>query len=311
MHAKMPVKDRAKGQWYSILRYFGIDDCFLNKRNGPCPLPPCGGGRDRYRWNDKSGHGEYYCTKCGSGEGFQLLMKLHGWTFPELARRIEEFLGDGATNYKPKSQKDPAVAIRKVMEEALIIKPGDEVSRYLKARGLFRMTQDLMFHPALYEAETRQNLPAMIAPVRNVNGVVISIHRTYLQAGEKAKINSPKKIMPPIGTVNGGAIRLSPVSSHIGVAEGIETAIAAQMIFDVPVWSVISANGLTTFELPNGVEEVAIFGDNDVNFTGQHATFDLARRLSHKAVRVHVHIPDVPGQDWADVLLERGVAANG
>ena len=62
---------------------------------------------------------------------------------------------------------------------------------------------------------------------------------------------------------------------------------------------------MTTFKPPEGVKEVTVFGDNDNNFTGQRAAFDLAHWLSLKGIETHVRIPDVPGQDWADVLLQK------
>lgn len=311
MHSNVPVKERARGQWYQILRSLGVDDGFLKKRNGPCPL--CVGGTDRFRWKDTDGRGEYYCTKCGPGDGFQLLMKLHSWTFPETACRIEGYLGDGATNtqYTPKPKGDPAVAIQKVISESRTITRDDEVCQYLEGRGLYGIPQDLLLHPALYETGTRRSYPTMIGLMRDVNGVVICIHRTYLQAGEKAKISSPRKMMTPVGTVNGAAVRLFSAGHHLGIGEGIETCMSAHQLFNIPVWAAISANGITTFEPPEGVKEVTVYGDNDQNFTGQRAAYVLANRLALKGITTHVRIPDEPGQDWADVLLQKQEVAHG
>jgi len=303
MRDNVQIKERAQGRWYQILRGLGVEDSFLNKRNGPCPL--CGGGTDRFRWKDTDGHGGYYCNKCGPGDGFDLLMKLHPWKFRETACRIEEYLGDGASNYKPKPKNDPAVAIKRVMGEAQAITQGDEVSRYLEGRGLYGIPSDLLFHAALYESETSKTFPAMIALVKNVEGVVVSVHRTYLQAGEKAKINSPRKMMTPVGTVNGATIRLYPVESHIGIAEGIETCIAAHQLFNIPVWAAISAGGVKTFKPPEGVNRVTVYSDNDRNFVGQSAGYELAKKLSLKGVQVEVKVPFHAGDDWADVLLQK------
>jgi putative DNA primase/helicase len=309
MHNNVPAKERAKGQWYQILRSLGVEDSFLNKRNGPCPL--CGGD-DRYRWKDTNDRGEYYCNQCGPGDGFQLLMKLHSWTFPETACQIEEFLGTGTTvKHTPKPKNVPSIAINKVISESRAITPGDEVCQYLEDRGLCGIPQDLLFHPALYESETKKTFPAMIALVRDLNGVVVCAHRTFLQAGEKAKISSPRKMMSPVRTVNGATIRLFSTDSHIGLAEGIETAIAAHQIFNIPVWAAISANGVKTFEPPEGINEVTVFGDNDRNFNGQRAAYDLANRLSLKGITAYVRIPDKTGQDWADVLLQKQEVMHG
>lgn len=103
------------------------------------------------------------------------------------------------------------------------------------------------------------------------------------------------------GTVpNGSAVRLSDVSPVMGIAEGIETALAASDRFELPVWAALNANLLAEWEPPFGVTEVAIFGDNDTNFTGQAAAYQLARRLARKNITASVHIPSQIGTDWAD-----------
>ena len=47
----------------------------------------------------------------------------------------------------------------------------------------------------------------------------------------------------------------------LGIAEGIETALAASYRFGVPVWSAI----LESWEPPTGVKRMIVFGDNDEN----------------------------------------------
>ena len=68
----------------------------------------------------------------------------------------------------------------------------------------------------------------------------MTLHRTFLRpdGSGKAEMRSPRKLMP--GTVpEGSAIRLGPVGAVLGIAEGIETALAASMMFEMPVWSAI------------------------------------------------------------------------
>ena len=112
---------------------------------------------------------------------------------------------------------------------------------------------------------------------------------------------SPRKMMP--GQLPDGAcVMLSdwPGYGAIGVAEGIETALAASARFEIPVWAAISSNMLAKWNPPVGAEEVAIFGDNDPKFGGQAAAYSLAHRLAVKGLNVSVHIPQLPGTDWAD-----------
>jgi putative DNA primase/helicase len=142
--------------------------------------------------------------------------------------------------------------------------------------------------------------PAMLATVTDAAGRAVSMHRTYIQDGRKAPVPAPKKLMQGL-PLAGAAIRLTPVSRTLGVAEGIETALACLQQFDVPTWACVSAGVLEAFEPPAGVEHVIVFGDHDDNFTGQAAAYRLAHRLARKAIEVEVCIPPAPG-DWLDHL---------
>jgi putative DNA primase/helicase len=115
---------------------------------------------------------------------------------------------------------------------------------------------------------------------------------------------SPRKMMP--GTVPEGAcVRLCDghPGSVLGIAEGIETALAASRLFEIPVWSAISSSLLAKWQPPDGVEEVVIFADNDPKFGGQAAAYHLAYRLA-RTLQVSVKMPPREGMDFADVLFE-------
>jgi putative DNA primase/helicase len=113
-------------------------------------------------------------------------------------------------------------------------------------------------------------------------------------------VDKVKKLMEglPIAT---SCVRLSDVVPLIGIAEGIETAFAASVIFGFPVWASTSAFGMEKWEPPQGVEEVVICADNDISFTGQAAAFQLAKRLNLKGVKARVEIPPMSGVDWCDL----------
>ena len=117
-------------------------------------------------------------------------------------------------------------------------------------------------------------------------------------------MTSPRKLMP--GELpDGSAVRLSEFNGGIiGIAEGIETALSASALYQIPVWAAINAGNLAKWIPPEGTEEVAIFGDNDPKFAGQAAAYALARRLASKNTPVTVHIPPMPGTDWADVYMK-------
>ena len=297
------VRQVAQGKWRGILVALGFQPEMLSGKHQPCPA--CG-GTDRFRFDDKNGAGSFYCSVCGAGDGVQLVMRVKDWDFATAAREIEKAAGFVKPEaLKPaKSDEEKVRALRRVWQESLPITEGDEAYRYLVGRGLPvpPKSPSLRFHPRLAyrDGDELHHYPAMIALVTAPDGSGATIHRTYLKDGKKAPVASPKKIMPGL-PLSGAAVRLSPVGECLGIAEGIETAMAASERFSIPTWSCISAAGMESFIPPEGVKQVWIFADNDANFTGQKAAYVLAHRLALAGIAVRVEIPDETGKDWADL----------
>lgn len=142
----------------------------------------------------------------------------------------------------------------------------------------------------------------MVAKVTDADGKGTALHRTYLTStGHKAGLPVVKKVLgnlPP-----GAAIRLFPPAECLGIAEGIETALAASRRFGVPVWAAISAGGLKCWTPPESTWHVMVFGDNDENYTGQAAAFALAKSLTAIGISTEIHVPTIKGADWCDQAL--------
>lgn len=301
MGDRLDVRTAAQGRWRSILLSLGVDERALSGKHGPCPL--CG-GRDRFRFDDKDGRGTYFCSGCGAGDGVKLAMGITGQTFKDTARQIERLAGVvQPTASKPeRTDDDKRAALRRVWSESKPIQRGDEAALYLAGRGLrlYDLPEAVRVHPALryQDGETVGTYAAMLATVTAPDGRAVSLHRTYLQDGRKAPVGAPKKLMQGL-PLSGAAIRLTAVSEVLGIAEGVETALAASELFEAPVWSCVSAQGIESFEPPAGVKEVIVFADHDENFAGQAAAYRAAHRLKLKGFEVEVCIPQEPG-DWLD-----------
>lgn len=296
------VSEIATGRWPSILMYFGIEERFLKNKHGECPI--CG-GKDRYRFDDKAGRGTWICNQCGAGDGFALLEKYKGWTFKEAAYQVELIAGN-VTAKAIKEDSDEAkkmAAVKRIWNDAEPVSKGDPVWLYLNRRiGLELIPACLRFHPALpyVDGESVDYFPALVAAVSNHENQGIGVHRIYLtSAGEKAPVEKAKKLMAG-RPLNGGSIKLGAAGEVLGIAEGIETALAASRKFSVPVWAAISAGLLEQWMPPESVKTVIVFGDNDASYTGQASAYALAKKLRLKGVNADVRIPELVGTDWAD-----------
>ena len=305
MHASKPrTANEAVGRWPGILATLGIDQSFLQNKHGPCPI--CN-GTDRYRFDDKDGRGTFICSHCGSGDGFKLLQAVLGWSFSEAAKQVDRIVGTVPAGPIAPQRTDESkiLALTKVWAGSRPVVRNDPVWLYLNRRlGIQEVPAGLRLHPGLRytdaDGKDLGSFPAMVAKIRYPDGRPASIHRTYLTAdGEKAPVPQVKKIMAgkPLNT---GAVRLSAVGPCLGIAEGIETALAASARFSVPVWAATNATLLESWVPPAGVERVLIASDNDASFTGQSAAYGLARRLVQRGIAVEIQIPAEMGRDWAD-----------
>lgn len=302
------VKEAARGRWGSILTSLALDEAQLRGRMGPCPV--CG-GKDRWRYTDYRGNGDSICSQCGHMDGFDLLMRINGWDFREARKAVGELIPQ-ATYTKPQDEnrEKARASLNRLRQEAVPASEVQSVVRYLRGRGL-EVPPSLRAHPELPyydDGHVLGHYPAMLGRVVAKSGKPVTYHRTYVTDTGKAPVPSPRKLMRTARGTKGWAIRLYPADTDIVIAEGIETAIACKVLWGIPAWSVVSANGMLDFEPPEGIKRIIVAGDNDANFTGQAAAYEKARRLAAKGYEADVRIPPDQG-DWNDFLAEhKGVA---
>ena len=201
---------------------------------------------------------------------------------------------------------DHSLEIRRILDACTPL-AGSLAETYLRARGLGDPdSPDLLFHPDLTDYETRRGWPGMVAVPRLANGEPVGgIHRTFLCEDGHAKAPAGKKML---GTIAEAAVRLFPMpeDGRIGVAEGIETALAAHRIFGVPVWAALSANGLARVQWPEGTQHVTIHAD--AGDAGRQAAATLSDRLNLANIPNRIVVP-LHGDDFNDDLLKGATAA--
>ena len=304
-HAR--TTDAAKGKWKGILLSLGLPSACLQNKHGPCPLCE---GTDRFRFDNQEGKGTYICGQCGAGTGIDLAMKFTGRPFPEVASEIDTMLGN--KKFKPDTIRpaitdaDRMAGLREVAAQSVRIDQASLAHRYFTSRGIGEVTyaKALRFVPSLRDGEGGVR-PCIVATVQDADGLNVTLHRTFLRGDGRAKaeMSAPRKLMP--GSLpDGAAVRLSDWNAGVlGIAEGIETAMSASRLYDMPVWAAINSTMLEKWQPPEGCEEVAVFGDHDAKYGGQAAAYRLAHRLAVKGLDVTVHIPQIEGHDWNDALL--------
>lgn len=153
--------------------------------------------------------------------------------------------------------------------------------------------------------------PALVGWVQDVAGEGCAVWRIFLDplTGGKAPVSNPKVGMGPAG---GGAVRIGGVGPKIGVAEGLETALAAWTMegYRFPIWAALSTSGMVALEPPLQVQRISIFPDGDLPSQengvfrappGLAAATKLRDRMAPIGINAIINEPPFNG-DYLDVL---------
>jgi len=317
------IKTAAAGRWREILTALGVQQEFLVNRHGPCPV--CG-GRDRFRFDNKGDQGTFFCTGCGAGDGFKLLMLFRSIGFREAVELVASVLGgvsvdrtSGTRKNVSQQQKTDWQAYHNILslwQRGLLISPSDAAGKYLlETRGIniAEFPAALRFVPDLEFGKSGEQYPSMLAGFTNSGGELVQVERFILTETGQRAFPKHKFWMPGWreGAMKGGSIKLFEPTDVLAVGEGVETCLAFHAHTGIPVWAAANAGMLEQVIVPPAVTRIIILADNDSHKTdaGRKAAEALAVRLSEERHDVSILMPDEPGTDFADLFKSRtGVA---
>jgi putative DNA primase/helicase len=309
------ISARIGSSWPAVHEQLGIPSHFLRNRHGPCP---CCGGTDRFRYDNKDQRGTFFCNTCDPGDGFELLMRYHHWTFAKVRAELIAALGMNdavppgahiavapAAAVVPEIAQPTPHAVR-LRRESIPLNECPDAVEYLKRRALWpdaACTSVKAHAGATYYDQGQQigRYPALVASVRDIAGDLVTVQVTYLAAGQKLTPHEPRKLLGGMVGRQGCAVRLRPVvGDTLGITEGVETGISASVIHDIPTWAALNAGMLARFTPPPAVRRLIVFADADE--AGQQAAAALTTRLRDQ-IEVEVRIPPGAFNDWNDVLV--------
>ena len=183
--------------------------------------------------------------------------------------------------------------------------PGTLAEMYMIRRGIGHIASSsaLRFQSDCPHPGGRR-YPALIAQVLNGTGTMVAIHRTYLAPdGRKAALDPPRA---SLGHLWGAAVCLDPCAPALVVGEGLESAASAGLVLSLPAWAALSAGNLCALVLPAAVRRVVVAVDHD-DVGLRHADAAALRWRGEGRV-VQLAMPDLPGQDFNDLVQARAAA---
>lgn len=333
---EVSFEEKTYGRWQEIFNYF-LNDAQINHamaiagKHVPSPLR-ADSKKDGFRFHPdfNTKGGLCYDNQIGPISGVGLISKMTVDSTTEVARKIHQYIdGQEITIDKIEIQEqikeDKKILSEKERKklkfaqkntEQILQKTNNQtiVEQYLKSRGLEKALPHLNneqirgVDSLYYNHDT--NTPAMVSQVRNNEGNLLFLHRTYLdnQYHKNQSFKDNKKAMPSIRSDSYEKeyhiqVNTASMGNKVHIAEGIETALAVSIInkHKEAVFSTINTGGMKNYQPPEGVKEVVIWADNDKNKAGIQAAYKLADKLKD-SVKVQIRLPKTQGHDFLDAL---------
>lgn len=186
---------------------------------------------------------------------------------------------------------------------------GTGADSYLKGRGINSLPAESVRYCDKQPVDGK-NLQAIYALATDDRGELCYLHRTLLDGETKAQTGGAAKKMMKLQEdsylefAKSVAIRMFPISSTLGIAEGIETALACHQITKCNTWATMNTAFMKKFRVPAGVKNLIIFADADSNAAGHAAAFECAAANLHAKNDLESVSVRWPAQgDFNDLLI--------
>ena len=183
---------------------------------------------------------------------------------------------------------------------------GTPAELYLRRRRIAILPRALRFHPRtpLGQADAVDFRPAMIAALHDggshPDGRFVAIQRTFFDRDDARRARDLSDPRMMLGRPDRAAVMLAPATFVLGLAEGIETALSAMILFGIPVWATLGSDRLHQVAIPDYVRRVVLFPDNDI--AGEIGAASAIEAYAMPERIIETEYPPMGFKDWNDVL---------
>jgi hypothetical protein len=187
---------------------------------------------------------------------------------------------------------------------------GTPAETYLRRRRIALLPRALRFHPRtpLGQGDDVEFRPAMIAALHDGGlhdeGRFIAIQRTFFDRDDARRARDLADPRMTLGRPERAAVMLGTATSILGLAEGVETAISAMILFGIPVWATLGSERLHQIAIPGRVSRLVLFPDNDV--AGEIGVAQALESYAMPGRAIDIEFPPNGYKDWNDVLRMGG-----
>lgn len=217
------------------------------------------------------------------------------------------YLGGEGAAFSPEPGLSPEWLQRRVVAlwDSAVPIAGTPAERYLLRRAIPILPSALRFHPRTPLGRGRRAVfrPAMLAAVHE-HGRLVALQRTFLDIEEPRRARDLVNPRRMLGRPGRGAVILAPATETLGLAEGVETALSAMVLLDIPVWATLGNERLAHVAIPDTVTRLILLADNDRG--GRTGAAKAAEAHASPGRTIETLWPPQGLNDWNDRLRPGG-----